>query len=296
MKPLSTIVFPALLRGLGWLPLWLLYGLGRAVGRYNYGFRTRMARVTRRNIERCFPDWTREQQRQLEKASLRETGRLGGEIMAVWSRSLGWTHKRILRVQGLDAVKEHLARGKGLIVLAPHLGNWEVLGVYLSELGQVTNLYEPPKRQEFEALVRSSRQKAGAKLVPTNTKGVAALLQALKRGQITGILPDQTPNQAGGTFTEFFGQPAFTMTLIHKLIQRTGCAAVYGYARRVEGGFEIVFRLVEEELYSDDEQGALRALNRGIEACVLDIPEQYQWEYKRFKKQPDNSNFYHGAE
>ena len=294
MKSLPATLFPALLRLTGRLPLWLLRSLGSAAGYYNYGCRTRMAAVTRRNIERCFPDRTRAQQRQLEKTSLRETGRLAGEILAIWTRDSSWTYNRIVGVQGLDTAKDYLARGKGLIVLAPHLGNWEVLGIYLSTLGQVTNLYEPPKRQEFEDLVRTSREKAGAKLVPTNNRGVAALLQALKRGELTGILPDQTPNLAGGTFSEFFGQPTFTMTLVHKLIERTGCSAVYGYAKRVDGGFEIIFRPAESAIYSDDEQESVRALNLGIEACVRDVPEQYQWEYKRFKRQPAGVNFYQG--
>ncbi len=295
MKSLPSILFPALLRLTGQLPLWLLRGVGNAAGYYNYWCRTRMAAVTRRNIERCFPDRTIEQQRHLEKTSLRETGRLAGEILAIWTRDTSWTYNRIVGVQGLDVAKDYLARGKGLIVLAPHLGNWEVLGIYLSTLGQVTNLYEPPKRQEFEDLVRTSREKAGAKLVPTNNRGVAALLQALKRGELTGILPDQTPNLAGGTFSEFFGQPTFTMTLVHKLIERTGCSAVYGYAKRVDGGFEVIFRPAESAIYSSDEEESVRALNRGIETCVLDVPEQYQWEYKRFKRQPGGVNFYEGS-
>ncbi len=292
MSSMSAKILPAILRSLGYLPLPVLAGIGSLAGRVSYACRTRMARVTRRNIERCFPHWTQAQQRQLELESLRHTGRLAGEILKVWSQDFEWTRQRIAGVQGLDMVKEQLALGKGLIVLSPHLGNWEALGMYLTTFGPVTNLYEPPKRQEFENLVHHAREKSGAKLVPTNTRGVAALLQALKRGEISGILPDQTPNSAGGAFSEFFGLPTFTMTLIHKLVMRTGCRVVYGYAKRVSGGFEIVFQEVPEDLYCDDEALALRALNQGIENCVMNIPEQYQWEYKRFKRQPTNANFY----
>lgn len=289
---LGRSLSPILLRALSKLPLPLLRGLGSLAGRYSYWRHSRSAQVTRRNIERCFPDWSRQQQRMLEKASLRETGRLAGEILVVWSRSSDWLRRRIHQVRGLEAVKQQLAEGKGLIVLAPHLGNWEVLGYFLAELGPVTNLYDPPNRQEFETLVRDARQKTGASLVPANTKGVAALLRALKRGEISGILPDQSPNAAGGKFSEFFNQPAFTMTLIYKLVQRTGCAVVYGYAKRIDGGFEVVFLPAPPAIYSDDEDTALRALNQGVEECVWDVPEQYQWEYKRFKRQPDKMNFY----
>jgi KDO2-lipid IV(A) lauroyltransferase len=296
MKGLSQRILPAVFHGLGKLPLPLMRSVGDGIGRFSYWRRNRMARVTRRNIERCFPECTLEQQRALEKASLQETGRLAGETFVVWSRPYDWVRRHVVQIHGLDRVKAQLAEGKGLIVLAPHIGNWEVLGLYLSELGPVTSLYEPPKNPQVEHLVRHAREASGATLVPTNRKGVVALFQALQNGHISGILPDQTPNDAGGRFSEFFGQPTFTMTLVHKLIQKTGCRAVFGYAKRVPKGWEIVFNPVAEELYGNDEKIALRALNQGIEACVQDVPEQYQWEYKRFKKQPDKSyNFYEGT-
>ena len=292
----SKQLLPFLFRTLGQLPMPLMRGIGGCMGRFSHWQGNRMAQVTRRNIERCFPQLDRSQQQQLTKSSLQETGRLAGETFVVWSRSYTWLRRRILHIHGLDHAKQQLTMGKGLIVLAPHIGNWEVLGLFLAELGPVTSLYEPPKNAVVEQLVRNARQGSGATLVPTNRKGVVALFQALQNGHVTGILPDQTPNEAGGRFSEFFGQPTFTMTLVHKLIQRTGCRAVYGYARRVEGGWEIVFRPVPDALYSEDEQQSLRALNEGIEACVRDVPEQYQWEYKRFKRQPTDVNFYEGTQ
>ena len=183
-----------------------------------------------------------------------------------------------------------LESGKGLLILAPHLGNWEVLGLHLSSLGKVTNLYQPPKLAAFDTLIRSSREKSGATLVPTTTKGVAALLKNLRNGGIAGILPDQNPNdENSGHFAPFFGQPAFTMVLIHRLIQKTGCRAVFAFAKRIPGGFELVYREPPEEIYSDDMEAALAALNKGTEALVTEAPEQYQWEYKRFKIKPEGS-------
>jgi len=134
------------------------------------------------------------------------------------------------------------------------------------------------------ALNLKSREQDGSTLVPTTARGVAKLLSALKAGAITGILPDQCPGRdGGGELSEFFGHPAQTVTLIHGLVQRTGCAVLMAYAERVKGGFALSFVEVDEGIYSEDIGQSLLAMNASIEKCVLHIPDQYQWEYKRFK-------------
>lgn len=83
-------------------------------------------------------------------------------------------------------------------------------------------MYEPPKMVQLEEWIKTSRERAGATLVPTNVRGVAALLKALRKGQTTAILPDQVPPPASGDFSPIFGVPARTMTLVHNLIQKSG--------------------------------------------------------------------------
>ena len=101
------------------------------------------------------------------------------------------------------------------------------------------------------------------------------------------MLPDQVPPPSGGEFAPFFGVPALTMTLLNRLQQKTGAAVVIGYARRVDGGFRIVFRAAASGIDSEDLGTGLAALNHCVELTALDAIEQYQWEYKRFKRQPD---------
>ena len=119
------------------------------------------------------------------------------------------------------------------------------------------------------------------------------MMKALKRGELTGILPDQQPPLDSGAFSPYFGIPALTMTLIHNLIQRTGCQAVICLAELVPGGWKLIFRPVSEELYSTDQDTHLATLNREIESVAMLAPDQYQWEYKRYRTQPDgDSDFY----
>ena len=283
MSNLKGILSLAVFRLVGTLPLSWARRLGSLLGRIGALFDVRMAKVTRENIGLCLPHLTNHQAQQLALKSLRETGKTAAEICSLW-RSKGSPLQFVCDIEGEDLVKSAYAQGKGLIVLAPHLGNWEMLGHYLETIGHVTNLYQPPKIKALEPLIQKSRAKAGCELVPADVKGVAKLLKHLKSGGISGILPDQNPNDLNsGEFAPFFGEPALTMTLVHKLLQRTKCAAVFAFAKRVEHGFVLVFRKAPEELFSADAQVSLAALNEGIQSLVKEAPEQYQWEYKRFK-------------
>ncbi len=108
-----------------------------------------------------------------------------------------------------------------------------------------------------------------------------------------GILPDQVPEKtAAGGVAPFFGQPSLTIGLIHGLIQKTGCAVASVFAQRVPGGFKMVVLDADPAIYSEDELTSLTGMNASVEACVRRAPAQYQWEYKRFKRQPDGRNPY----
>lgn len=278
----------------GGLPLKLARALGAGVARLAWLCDTRMAKITQQNIAYCMPEMPLEEQRVLAKNSVLETGRLALETAVVWGHSPAWTQHRIVAVHHAELVKEALASGQGVLILAPHIGNWEVLNIYLASIGKMTNMYQPPKIAGLEAVVRRCRENSGAITVPTDRKGLLAILTALKQGGISGILPDQTPKDEGsGLFAPFFARHAFTMTLAHKLISKSQCKPVFAYAARVDKGFEITFFEPHSDLTGNDEQLACNALSRGIEQCVRAIPAQYQWEYKRFKKRlPDEPNPY----
>ena len=276
----------ALLRLVGSLPLGLNRAFGGCLGRLGHRLGASSSRITRINIELCYPQLSAPEREQLIAQSSYETGRLGTEMPAIWFKSDDWLHQRLVGEVNRELLDKRVAEAPGLIVLVPHLGNWEVFGPYMSRVTPLTALYQPPKLPALEKLVVSARERWGATLVPTNRRGVAQLLKSLKAGGGTLIFPDQVPDAAGGEYAPFFGVPALTMTLVHNLIQRTGCRVVMAYALREADGFKVVFEEPQAAIYSADTATALAAMNRSVEACVSACPSQYQWEYKRFKKQP----------
>ena len=273
-----------LIRLVGILPLSVSRGLGAVLGRLALLSRAGLVKVTDENLRLAFPQMAKSERCELVRKSVIETGILATEVCSIGARDYAWLEKRIVRVQGRDLVDTLRADGKGLIVLGPHIGNWEVLGLYMNTIEPIVSLYQKPKAAYLENYTKRSREKSGAILVATDQRGIAKLVGALKKGKMTGILPDQVPFHGGGEIAPFFAEPALTMTFVHKLVQKTGSKVVFALAKRVQNGFEIIFFPAPEAIYSDDMLESVAALNTGVEHAVRYCPEQYQWEYKRYKK------------
>lgn len=247
----------------------------------------RTAEITLTNLSLCFPELDEQQRRQLARKSLRETAKSAAEAGAIWRNSWVWLERYILEIEGEALLRERLAQGKGLLVLAPHHGNWEVVAPYLASVAPLTAMYQPLKSPGMDALVLHGRSKLNITMAPTNRRGVLMLFKALQGGTIVGVLPDQVPDrEAAGGVAPFFGQPALTIGLIHGLIQRTGCAVVSVFAERIPGGFRMRVLDVDDAIYAEDQATSLAGLNASVERCVHFSPEQYQWEYKRFRRLP----------
>lgn len=276
-----------LLKAVGRLPLPLGRTLGATLGWLSWLSQGRSVRVTRENLEVCWPRLNKKEREHLVRQSLKETGKTAAEAAAVWCRSSAWLAKHIVEVEGEEHLLAAVNQERGLLVSAPHLGNWEVVGPFLAKYAPLTVLYQPPRQPALEALIVKGRRKGNIELAPTSRRGVSQLLKALKRGETVGILPDQVPEKGNGAaVAPFFGHPALTMTLFHSLVQRTSCSVLSIFAQRVPGGFKLVILPVDSEIYSEDEIVAVTALNRSVEQCVGYAPAQYQWEYKRFRRLP----------
>jgi len=277
------------------LPFRISYALGTVLGYLVYLIPNSLHKPTRTNIELCFPDLNQQQRARLIKQSFIELGRVAVETGAL----LLWSKRRTLdlvkKVSGEELIQQAFKNGKGIIIAAPHLGAWEMIGLYCSSKNPMTSLYRPLRMEKLNPFVRKARQRMGATLVPTDASGVRALYKAVAQNQMIGILPDQDPGDEGGVFAPFFGVPANTMTLLPRLMQKTGAPAIISYAERLPRGqgFHVHFLPAPIDSHCDDLQQAAAALNLGVEKCVRQSPAQYQWSYKRFKtRPPGEARFY----
>ena len=285
---LKVSLFKCLLKLASWLPLRVCQALGALVGSLMYKLDTRNAKVTRINLGLCFPDMGAAEREQLVHRSLQETGKLILEMGHAWMGSGEKNREMFKPVAGEDVLDKALADPKGVIVAVPHLGNWELLNFYLGHKKPIKALYQPPDSPALDRLTVEARNRMGTQMFPTNAKGVAVLVKALRNGELVGVLPDQEPPASSGVFVNFFGVSALTMTLVSKLAQKTGAPVVMLLGKRLPKGqgFEVHAELVDDDIYHDDLSRSTAALSRGVESVVMKAVEQYQWEYKRFRKDP----------
>jgi KDO2-lipid IV(A) lauroyltransferase len=268
------------------LPFRLAQALGCLIGWLNWKMHTKSARITLTNLRLCYPALDENAISKLAKTSLIETGQLLMETPSIWLGSIDRSRSRIIAVHRENLLDEAINAGKGVIIILPHLGNWELFNLYYNREPQLTALYNPPDNQYLADLLDAVRNRTNNLVVPTTTKGLKALYSALAKGEVVVILPDQVP--ASGEFAPFFGLPAYTDSLIPRLIRKSGATAICAYVKRNnrKNGFEVEFQSADPGLDSADLQVSTTALNKSIENCIREIPEQYQWEYKRFRTRP----------
>ena len=271
------------------LPLWMTDSIGCILGQLMRLSNNSLYRSSKINLALTQTKLNSAEINSLASKSLYRTISNFFEMPLIWAASDQWIKKKITKINGEDTLLAALEQKAGVILVIPHIGNWEILGRHSSRYAPMTSLYKQQKNPSLENFIKQGREASGSALVPTNTKGVAALLKALRRNELTAILPDHVPAKNSGIFAPFFGQPAYTMTLVHQLIKRTQCQVVVGYAIRVKQGFEINYETPETAIYDAEEKVSVAALNQSIEKVVNRNISQYQWGYKRFKRRPERT-------
>ena len=269
--------------------------IGSLIGLLSLRTANRNRFVTEKNIELCFPEMNAQQQHQLTRDSLIEMGKTFTEAGPMWK----WRKEKLLNlikaVHGEELLKKALNDKHGVILALPHLGNWELLSLYCSANYSSTSMYQKPKLKQLDTLIKHGRERLGANLVPADNVGVRTMLKALKNNEVVCILPDQEPNTGTGIFAPFFGQQAYSMILISRLAKKTKANVIIAYAKRLasDEGYEIIFNELPEmaeKLKANELDDSVIYLNKELEKTIRDIPEQYQWSYKRFRNQPMTDN------
>jgi len=260
-----------------------LQRIGRGIGRLAALGNNRLSRTTADNLLLAFPEQDSRWRRRLYHASLQHTGCALTETALLWHRPM----EAVLSVadsSGVCAAFDTDPRPR--IVIAPHLGNWEFLNLWLSQRLPLMSLYKPARNPQIDRYIRLGRTRSGAELLPVGTAGLRAMLRGLSEGKSCLILPDQRPGKGSSpVLSRFFGQTVDSSPLVSRLAARTDCSLYLATAiRRAETpGFKIIIRSMDRLALNTDVQSATEYLDQRIEALVREYPEQYQWAYKRFR-------------
>ncbi|MDB5761189.1 MAG: Lipid biosynthesis lauroyl acyltransferase [Herminiimonas sp.] len=268
-----------LFRLLSNLPLPVLHAIGAALGWLVYAASPSYRNRLKSNIGRAgYADCRR--------ASIRESGKNILELAFIWcappQRVLGTA-----TIENWDLAQASLDAGQGVIFLTPHLGCFEIIAQAIAARTPLTALYRPPRKAALKPLIEQARARHNLALAPANLAGVRTLLKTLKKGSAIGLLPDQVPQRGEGVWADFFGKPAYTMTLPAKLHQMTGAPIILSYAERLARGAGYVIRFVAfEQVPGETPEQQAHAINAAMEQLIARCPSQYFWSYDRYKTPP----------
>jgi len=304
MGKLRVLLLSILLRLVSFLPLVIIQQLGSLLGVTLWYSSSKMAKITRENIDLCFPGLSRREQHKLARLSLEETGKSILETAHAWMAPIDLCLSEFVSVEGEAFVQQAVSDQRGLIFVIPHLGNWEMLNLYLGVHYPLTHMYQPSDPPDLSHAILNYRQRSGTEFVSVSMAGIRSQLVALKAGNNIGAMPDQEPAQPGGVFANYFGQSAITSTLLPRLYQGTGARMIVAYAQRLPRGkgFKIVFQSLQPResvakvsSVSGTDAAIIdpQALNDGIQLAVASLPEQYLWSYKRFRTRPEGEPEYY---
>lgn len=267
------------------LPLRVLHGLGDGLGWLVYA---------------CSPKDRQRVQQHLQQAQLphdrmavvrvlQETVKGGLELPIAFYREPAEIVDLFKNVYGWEYVQQAVDAGEGLLLITPHLGSYDLAGRYLSEQLPflLTAMYKPPKIQAFDNIMQQGRVRGKGKTAPTNLQGVKQIIKALRAGEATIILPDHVPSPeegGDGVWANFFGRPAYTMTLVGKLAQVQNVRPLFFVGERLPKGqgFALHIAPIDAEFTGDKLHDAT-VVNQNVEMWIKRFPSQYLFAYNRYK-------------
>jgi KDO2-lipid IV(A) lauroyltransferase len=220
-----------------------------------------------------------------------EIGKTISELPAIWLRPLDSVAALVRETRGWELIDAAQMANRPIVFLTPHLGCFEITAqAYAhrtSAAKPITVLYRRPRSAALNPVLESGRGRPNMKLAAADLSGVRALLRALKNGEAIGLLPDQTPRFGEGVWAPFFGRPAFTMTLVKRLVRSNHARVLLAYAERLPygRGYRLIIQAFDEQ-FADDQAAAATQINRALEELIRRTPTQYLWNYNRYKIPP----------
>ncbi len=265
------------------------HAVGAFLGRLVYALSPRYRLRVQENLAASGLCASRDDMKRVAWLNAAEIGKGATELLWSLFRPLDEVAGAVKERHGWEAIEKLHAAGQPIVFVTPHLGSYDVAGRYLWTHLPILAMYRPHKVFWFDQMLREGRDRGaapdGSNVAPATLAGVRMVLKHLRRGGCSVVLPDQVPGLGEGEWVDFFGRPAYTMTLVGRLQEASGAALVFCYAERLPGGrgFALHTEALAEPLPAERHASA-RRVNEMVEKLVRSCPEQYLWGYNRYKR------------
>ncbi|MBC7731727.1 MAG: lysophospholipid acyltransferase family protein [Bacteriovorax sp.] len=275
-----------LFRWLSHTPLWFLHRVGALLGWLTYWASPSYRRRFHENAVQAGIDPA------TVRPAIASAGHMVAELPFLWLRPASEPIRPRLEWQGEALLEAALRARRGVLLLTPHMGSFEVTAQaiaqrFAAEFGAITVLYRPARKAALRRVMDEARARPGVATAPATLAGVRQMIRALRRGEAVGLLPDQVPPVGMGVWVPFFGKPAYTMTLAARLVQQTGAVPLLIWGERLAhgAGYKVHVSALGEALPRDDpgQAESSAVINRAMERLIRQCPQQYLWGYNRYK-------------
>jgi Kdo2-lipid IVA lauroyltransferase/acyltransferase len=290
-RSLRYAALRAVLSVLAWLPLPLAQRLGRAFGSLGFTLARTERRKALASLTLAYPERSDAERLGLARACFRHLGQSAFELACV--RQLDRQLDRQIEWPAEDraALEAALCRGKGVVFITGHVGNWELLARRVAQAGYLCqSIARETSDPSTTSLVERFRASGGVRSIWRGQEGAARkMLRALRANELLGLVIDQD-TRVQSVFVPFFGTLAATPRAPADLVLRTGAALMVGFCqRRPDGGYLLTMKELPVEQTNDRESDVLKltaALSSEIEQAIRHAPEQWVWMHQRWKTRP----------
>jgi KDO2-lipid IV(A) lauroyltransferase len=275
------------------LPLGVLAVLGNALGAALFWLVPERRHVTRINLQKCFPRMAPEERERIARAHFRVFARSAVDHALLW-----WSRRarieRLVRVEGLERLRA--LGGAPAILFVPHFVGLDAACIRLCCELDMVGMYANQKDPVLGRLLWHGRNRFGRQIAVSRQQGVRPLIAGMREGRPLYYLPDQDYGRRDALFVPFFGVPAATVPGLSRIAQITGAKVLPCIVRILPGGagYRVTIEPPWEDFPTSDTLADTLRMNRYIERKILEMPEQYLWNHKRFKTRPEGEPGFYG--
>jgi lauroyl/myristoyl acyltransferase len=274
---------------LSWLPLALTRLVGSLLGLLMFATNAKRRHIARVNLRLCFPELSAPEREHLLRRHFIVFGQSFSDIgHLAWNPR--WRLRRMVRFRGLEHYRTLLARGRRVILLAPHLAGINVSGALLGREHPTFCIIKRLRNPVLDWLVNRARLRFGGGTL-TRDQGLRPALRALQQGYTFHYSPDEDLGAQHSVFVPFFGVPAATLPTLGRIAASADAAVIPCFVRLLTWGrgYEVVLHPPLEHFPTGDEVADSARMNQAFELGIRSMPEQYYWTFKLFKTRPGNA-------
>jgi KDO2-lipid IV(A) lauroyltransferase len=276
------------------LPRKLCLTLGRFLGRVVFLCDQKHRRIALKNLHMAFGENISFQERKrIARRSFVHFGETLFDFIK-FSRLSEQKRERLLSIEGEEHIRAALDKGKGVLVVTAHLGNWEFGIILLSKLGRFDVIARALDIQRFEDELLALRESFGANVI-YKQQATRQTLRSLKENRIVAILIDQNVLHDQAIFVDFFGKPAATTPALAMFHLLSGAPIVPAFCLPTasKGYHARLFKPLEfppSEDHNADIQHITQECTKIIENQIREKSEFWLWFHDRWRTQPENDN------